>query len=329
MANFTGLAAARHHVLAAAGWDVETNGLHGAPEVHVVVGADRHASLDLALRYVGFGSGRVHVVPADDQGRMRADALPGVLAGLDGPTIVCAQAGNVGSGAIDPMTEICAAAHNRPGQPPAWVHVDGAFGLWAAAGPTLRHLCAGVEQADSWAVDAHKWLNVPYDTGIAIVAHPAAHIGAMFQSAAYLMQSEHSERDGGWFTPESSRRARGFPVWAAIRELGRSGIAEMIERCCSHARRFATALDATPGVEVLNDVRLNQVLVRFADPDGGDDDAFTQAVIRRVQQDGTCWLGGTSWQGKAAMRISVSAWTTTETDVDASVAAILRAAAVR
>jgi len=326
MANFTGLVAARHHVLAGAGWDVEADGLYGAPEVHVVVGADRHATLDLALRYVGFGAQRVHVVPADDQGRMRADALPGVLAECDGPTIVCAQAGNVGSGACDPMAEICGAAHNRPGQPPAWVHVDGAFGLWAAASPALRHLCAGVEEADSWAVDGHKWLNVPYDTGIAIVRRPDAHVGATWQSAAYLHPSEGGERDGAWYTPESSRRARGFPVWAAIRELGRSGLVELVERCCGHARRFAAILGEAPGVEILNDVILNQVLVRFQDPAGGDANAYTRAVIERVQQDGTCWLGGTQWQGKAAMRISVSAWTTTEADVDRSAEAILRAA---
>jgi glutamate/tyrosine decarboxylase-like PLP-dependent enzyme len=326
MANFTGLAAARHHVLAGAGWDVEADGLYGGPEVHVVVGADRHASLDLALRYLGLGSRRVRVVPADDQGRMRADALLAVLAGCDGPTIVCAQAGNVGSGAVDPMAAICAAAHQRPGQPPAWVHVDGAFGLWAAASPALRHLCAGVDEADSWAVDAHKWLNVPYDTGIAIVRHPNDHVAATWQAAAYLLEAGHGERDGAWYTPESSRRARGFPVWAAIRELGRSGIVELIERCCGHARRFADTLGSAPGVEVLNDVVLNQVLVHFHDPSGGDSNAYTQAVIDRVQRDGTCWLGGTDWQGRAAMRISVSAWTTTEADVDRSAEAILWAA---
>lgn len=326
VANFTGLAAARHHVLAEAGWDVEADGLYGAPEVHVVVGADRHASVDLALRYLGLGSRRVHVVPADEQGRMRADALPGVLAECGGPTIVCAQAGNVGSGAIDPMAEICAAVHERSGQPPAWVHVDGAFGLWAAASPALRNLCTGVDQADSWAVDAHKWLNVPYDTGIAIVRHPQAHVAATWQAAAYLLDGGQEERNGGWYVPESSRRARGFPVWAAIRELGRSGLVEMIERCCRHARRFAEVLGSAPGVEVLNDVVLNQVLVHFHDPAGGDSDAYTRAVIERVQRDGTCWLGGTQWQGQEAMRISVSAWTTTDADVDRSAEAILRAA---
>jgi len=326
MANFTGLAAARHHLLAEIGWDVEADGLFAAPVVHVVVGAQRHASLDLALRYLGFGARRVHVVPADDQGRMRADALPGVLAGCDGPTIVCAQAGHVATGACDPMAQICPAAHNRPGRPPAWVHVDGAFGLWAAASPALRHLCADVDAADSWAVDAHKWLNVPYDTGVAIVRRPEAHVGSMLQAAAYLLQAEHGERDGASYAPESSRRARGFPVWAAIRELGRSGVVEMIERCCQHARRFAATLAAHPGVEVLNDVVLNQVLVHFHGPAGGDDNAYTGAVIQRVQQDGTCWLGGTQWQGKTAMRISVSAWTTTEADVDRSAKAILQAA---
>jgi glutamate/tyrosine decarboxylase-like PLP-dependent enzyme len=320
-ANFGGLAAARNHVLARAGWDVERDGLLGAPPVEVVVGAERHVTIDVALRYLGLGSGRLRVVPADDQGRMDAAALGEVLAAVEGPTIVCAQAGNVNTGAFDPLAAICAAGHDHG----AWVHVDGAFGLWAGASPALRHLVAGVEQADSWATDAHKWLNVPYDSGLVFVAHPQAHLAAFAKVASYLTPGQGGERDPDGFVPEGSRRARGFPVWAALRSLGRSGVAELVERCCGHARRFADALAAADGVEVLNEVVLNQVLVRFADP-GGDHDGRTREVIRRVQADGTLWLGGTIWQGMAAMRISVSNWSTTTDDVDRSVAAILAAA---
>jgi len=321
MANFTGLAAARNHVLAGAGWDVERDGLHGAPPVEVVVGAERHVTVDIALRYLGLGSGRLRVVPADDQGRMRADALPEVLAACQGPTIVCAQAGNVNTGAFDPLAAVCAAARERE----AWVHVDGAFGLWAAASPALRHLVEGVELADSWATDAHKWLNVPYDSGLAFVAHPDAHRAAFAKVASYFVTGQAQERDPDAFTAEASRRARGFPVWAALRSLGRSGVAELVERSCGQARRFAEALGAAGGVEVLNQVVLNQVLVRFPDP-GGDHDGRTREVIRRVQADGTLWLGGTTWHGMGAMRISVSNWSTSDADVDRSVAAILTAA---
>jgi glutamate/tyrosine decarboxylase-like PLP-dependent enzyme len=320
-ANFGGLAAARNHVLARAGWDVERDGLLGAPPVEVVVGAERHVTIDVALRYLGLGSGRLRVVPADDQGRMDAAALGEVLAAVKGPTIVCAQAGNVNTGAFDPLAAICAAGHDHG----AWVHVDGAFGLWAGASPALRHLVAGVEQADSWATDAHKWLNVPYDSGLVFVAHPQAHLAAFAKVASYLTPGQGGERDPDGFVPEGSRRARGFPVWAALRSLGRSGVAELVERCCGHARRFADALAAADGVEVLNEVVLNQVLVRFPDP-GGDHDGRTREVIRRVQADGTLWLGGTTWHGMAAMRISVSNWSTTTDDVDRSVAAILAAA---
>jgi len=319
-ANFGGLAAARNHVLARAGWDVERDGLVGAPPVEVVVGAERHVTIDVALRYLGLGSGRVRVVPADDQGRMEAAALPEVLAALKGPTIVCAQAGNVNSGAFDPLPAICAAGHDHG----AWVHVDGAFGLWAGASPALRHLVAGVEQADSVATDAHKWLNVPYDSGLVFVAHPQAHLAAFAKVASYLTPAQGGERDPDGFVPEASRRARGFPVWAALRSLGRSGVAELVERCCGHARRFADALAAADGVEVLNEVVLNQVLVRFPDP-GGDHGGRTREVIRRVQAGGTLWLGGTTWHGMAAMRISVSNWSTTDADVDRSVTAILQA----
>jgi glutamate/tyrosine decarboxylase-like PLP-dependent enzyme len=321
MASFAGLAAARHAVFAGAGWDVERDGLVGAPPVEVVVGAERHVTIDAALRFLGLGSGRVRVVPADDQGRMDAAALPEALAACAGPTIVCAQAGNVNTGAVDPLPAICAAAHDHG----AWVHVDGAFGLWAAASPALRHLVAGVEQADSVATDAHKWLSVPYDSGLVFVAHPEAHRAAFATVAGYLAPGRTGERDPDAYTPEFSRRARGFPVWAALRSLGRAGVAELVERCCGHARRFADLLGAADGVEVLNEVVLNQVLVRFTDP-GGDSDGRTRAVIRRVQEDGTLWLSGTTWHGLAAMRISVSNWSTTTDDVDRSAAAILAAA---
>jgi glutamate/tyrosine decarboxylase-like PLP-dependent enzyme len=321
MANFTGLAAARHHVLAAAGWDVERDGLVGAPPVEVVVGAERHITLDMALRYLGFGSGRLRVVPADEQGRMRADLLAQALAACQGPTIVCAQAGNVNTGAVDPLAPICDAAADRD----AWVHVDGAFGLWAAASPALRHLVAGLERADSLAVDAHKWLNVPYDSGLAFVTRPDAHPAAFTKVAAYMLAGQTGERDADAFTPEASRRARGLPIWAALRSLGRDGVAELVERCCRHARRFAAALDQADGVEVLNEVVLNQVLVRFPDP-GGDHDGRTREVVGRIQDDGSLWLGGTTWHGMAAMRLSVSNWRTTDEDVDRSVEVILRAA---
>jgi glutamate/tyrosine decarboxylase-like PLP-dependent enzyme len=321
MANFTGLAAARHHVLAEAGWDVERDGLQEAPRVNVIAGDERHATLDTALRYLGLGSGRTHLVPTDDQGRMRPDALREALERHDGPTIVCAQAGNVNTGALDPVGEICAEAHEVG----AWVHVDGAFGLWAAASPRLRGLIEGVELADSWATDAHKWLNVPYDSGLAICANPEAHHAAMRSVASYLIPAEGA-RDGGDWSPEVSRRARGFAVWAALRSLGRSGVAELVDRCCAHARRFAALLEPVPEVEILNQVVLNQVLVRFLDRDG-DHDRRTRAVVERVQRDGTAWLGPTVWHGMAAMRISVSNWSTTADDVDLTVAAILRAAA--
>ena len=324
MANFTALAAARHSVLEAVGWDVEAGGLIGAPPIRVIVGDERHVTVDRALRFLGLGTANLRPVQADAQGRMRADALSAALAEVSGPTIVCAQAGNVNTGAFDPLREICEAAHEAG----AWVHVDGAFGMWAAATPSLRHLVEGIERADSWATDAHKWLNVPYDSGLVFCAHPAAHRAAMGSHASYLVQSEGGERDWLDWNPEASRRARGFPVYAAIRSLGRSGIADLVDRCCAHARRFAEALVQEPAVEVLNEVVLNQVLVRFLDA-GGDHDARTRAVVKAVQDDGTCWLGGTTWRGEAAMRISVSNWSTTTDDVDRSVEAILRAATSR
>jgi glutamate/tyrosine decarboxylase-like PLP-dependent enzyme len=318
MAHVTALAAARHEMLRRAGWDVARDGLQGGPRLRVVVGAERHVTVDRALRFLGIGSSQIVGVDADGQGRMRADALVETLRGDDAPTIVCAQSGNVNTGAFDPLPEIANAARAAG----AWLHVDGAFGLWAGASPALRHHTQGVERADSWATDAHKWLNVPYDSGLVFCAHPEAHRAAMTVQAGYLIQSDPgAERDQVDWTPEFSRRARGFAVYAALRSLGRSGVAELVERCCAHARRFAERLAGEDGVEVLNDVVLNQVLVRFA-----DDDEVTRAVVRAVQEDGTCWLGGTTWQGRAAMRISVSNWRTTEDDVDRSANAILRLA---
>jgi glutamate/tyrosine decarboxylase-like PLP-dependent enzyme len=323
MAHVTALAAARHAVFARVGWDVNERGLIGAPAVRVVVGAERHATIDRALRFLGFGTGCVVAVASDEQGRMRSDQLREVLAGAAGPTIVCAQAGNVNTGAFDPLEEIADIAQESG----AWLHVDGAFGLWASVSPALRHLVAGAERADSWATDAHKWLNVPYDSGLAFCAHPEAQQAAMSVRATYLVHADDGgPRDELDWNPEFSRRARGFAVYAAIRSLGRSGIVELIERCCAHARRFGEVLGEAANVEVLNDVVLNQVLVRFLD-EAGDHDARTRAVIAAVQDDGTCWLSGTSWHGMGAMRLSVSNWATTSEDVERSLEAILRAAA--
>ncbi|GII29126.1 pyridoxal phosphate-dependent decarboxylase family protein [Planotetraspora mira] len=321
MANFTALAAARHEMLRREGWDVEADGLAGAPRLRVLAGRQRHDSIDRALRFLGLGRNAITPVETDDQGRMRPDALAEALAEGGGPTIVCAQIGGVNTGAFDPVGEICAIAH----QAGAWVHVDGAFGLWAAASPRLRHLTAGVEMADSWATDGHKWLNVPYDSGMVFCAHPEAHRAAMGIRAGYLIHGADGERDPLDYTPDFSRRARGFAVYAAIRTLGRTGIADLVERCCTLAGRFAGRLAAHDGVEVLNEVSLNQVLVRFLSPDG-DHDGHTRAVVDRVQREGTCWMSGTVWQGRAAMRISVSNWSTDQDDVDRSVEAILRCA---
>jgi len=313
-ANTTALAAARHHVLAAAGWDVARDGLHGAPRIRVLAGEERHVTVDRALRLLGLGTAALEPVPADGQGRMRADVLRERLGSGAGPTIVCAQAGNVNTGAFDPIDELAGACAEAG----AWLHVDGAFGLWAAASPRFRHLTAGCERADSWATDAHKWLNVPYDCGVVFCRHPASHGQAMAVAASYLQRAEG--RSPSDWVPESSRRARGFAVWAALRALGRSGVADLVDRCCDHARTFADRLGAEPGVEILNDVVLNQVLVRFGD------DETTREVVRRVQEGGVCWLGATDWQGRAAMRISVSSFRTTSEDVELSAAAILEAA---
>jgi glutamate/tyrosine decarboxylase-like PLP-dependent enzyme len=309
MANFTGLAAARHAVLARAGWDVGRDGLAGGPRVRVVVGAKRHSTIDGALRMLGLGAPS-EVVEADEQGRMRAAPLRDVLGSAAAPTIVCAQAGEVNSGAFDPLEEI-ADACTKSG---AWLHVDGAFGLWASVSPELSHLVRGVERADSWATDAHKWLNVPYDCGVVFCAHPEAHRAAMSRRGEYLVFGEGAERDAMDWSPESSRRARGIPVYAALRSLGVGGVRALVERCCAHARRFAREVEGLGG-DVLNEVVLNQVLVRFGS------DERTQAVLKDVQRGGEAWLGGTRWKGSAAIRISVSNWQTSDRDVERTVAA--------
>jgi glutamate/tyrosine decarboxylase-like PLP-dependent enzyme len=328
MANFTALAAARHRVLADVGWPVEERGLFGAPEITVLVGEESHVTILVALQMLGLGRERIVSIEADEQGRMRADVLAATLAQVTGPVIVCAQAGNVNTGAFDPLAPIAAAVRERGG----WLHVDGAFGLWAAAAPGRRDLVDGLADADSWTTDNHKWLNVPYDSGVVLIRDRAAHREAMTLGASYYVESDGGERDGYNWVPESSRRARGFAVWAALRSLGRDGLAAQIERGCRSAVRMAGLLAAEPGVAILNDVVLNQVLVRFDAP-GHDaetaaaaSDALTRDVIARVQADGTCWLGGTTWHGVAAMRLSVSGWNTTDDDIDRSAEAILRCA---
>lgn len=310
MANFSGLAAARHALLERQGWDVQANGLFGAPPIEVIVGAEVHVSVLKALSMLGLGRDRVVRIPTDDQGRMRADLLPA----LTGPAIVCIQAGNVNTGAFDPAAEICSRAKAAG----AWVHVDGAFGLWAAAAPQKSVLVKGVEQADSWATDAHKWLNVPYDSGLVFVREARHLLAAMSSHAAYLIEGD--KREPCHYVPEMSRRARGLEIWAALRSLGRLGLGDLIERCCKFAVRFGEGL-RNEGIQVLNDVVLNQVLVKFGD------EARTRRVIRRIQAEGTCWCGETNWQGQTAMRISVSSWATTNRDVEKSLAAILRIAA--
>ena len=312
-ANFSCLAAARHEVLRGAGWDVEGEGLRGAPDLTVIVGEERHETVDVALRFLGLGEARSIVVPADDQGRIRLDALADILAevGSD-PSIVCLQAGNVHSGAFDPTGDAVDLAHRHG----AWVHVDGAFGLWAAASAQYRPLVAGVERADSWATDAHKTLNVPYDSGIAIVAKAEAMYSAMGVHAAYLIQDERP--DPFSTVPEFSRRARGFTVWAALRSLGRRGVAEMVERFCAHARRFAAGLSEMDGVRVLNDVVFTQVCASFGP------DEVTREVAARLLKDGTAWMTPSTWHGQAVLRISVSNWRTTEEDVDRTLDAVRR-----
>ena len=314
MANFTSLACARHSVLRKAGWDVEADGLNGAPPIDICVNEESHYTIFTALRLLGLGSARVRKIAADEQGRMRADRLSAALRESSGPCIVCAQAGNVNSGAFDPLPAIADAAQERG----AWLHVDGAFGLWAAASPQYAYLVRGIERADSVAGDAHKWLNVPYDCGVAFCADEAAHRSAMSLAAAYIVATG-TERDPHEFVPEESRRARGIPVYASLRSLGRRGLAGLVERNCRQARRFGEALRAA-GFELLNEVVLNQVLVSFGTPEQ------TQATVAAIQQEGTCWCAGTVWHGRTAMRISVVNWSTSDEDVERSIDAIIRCA---
>lgn len=324
MANATGIAAGRHALLARAGWDAEADGLFGAPAIDVVVGDEVHSSVAGTLQLLGLGRERVTRVPADGQGRMKADALRAVLTKVANPVLVCAQLGNVNTGACDPMAAIadaCAAADAD-----TWLHVDGAFGLWAAAAPALKHLTAGVERADSWATDAHKWLNVPYDGGIVAVRDEAAHRAPMTQSGAYLIRAGGAP-DAMEYVPDASRRVRGVAVYAALRSLGRAGLAALIEANCARARQFAARMTAEDGIAVLNEVLLNQALVRFGGPDPSEDgeagDRLTNAVIAAVQDEGTAWFGGTVWQGKGAMRVSVSNWRTTDADIDRAADAVI------
>ncbi len=314
-ANTVGLAAARHHVLDQVGWDVERNGLLGGPRMRVVAGAERHATIDRAARLLGLGTDAIEVVPADHNGAMDVTELERVLSlGGDAPTVVCLQSGNVNTGACDGLRAACDIAHAHG----AWVHVDGAFGLWAAASPATRHLVDGIELADSWACDGHKWLNVPYDVGFIFCSRPAVHAAAVSYTASYLTGSGTGVAAGADLTLSSSRRARGFPTWAALRQLGSDGVADLVTRCCDLARRFADGL-ASGGLEVVNDVVLNQVLVAVGD------EPTTERTIAAIHRDGTCWLGGTTWRGRRLLRVSVSNWSTTAADVDRSVAAILAA----
>jgi glutamate/tyrosine decarboxylase-like PLP-dependent enzyme len=308
MGNFTALAAARHTLLKEEGWDVQAQGLFNAPEITVITGGEVHVSILKALNLIGFGRDRIIKVPVDSQGRMIAEKIP-VTAG---PTIICLQAGNVNTGAFDPIEEIC-----RKKRKHVWIHVDAAFGLWAAASEKTRHLVKGIELADSISTDAHKWLNVPYDCGLVFVKQQDALLGALSASASYL--PETGKRDPFQYTPEMSREARGIAVWAALKTMGKKGFSELVEKNCFQARRFAEGLKNV-GYHILNEVVLNQVLVSFGDSQ------TTLAVIKKIQEDGTCWCGGTTWQGKTAMRISVSSWATTEMDVDLSIAAMLKAA---
>jgi glutamate/tyrosine decarboxylase-like PLP-dependent enzyme len=316
MAHFTCLAVARHHLLAQRGWNVERDGLNGAPPIRVVAGANRHSTLDRALRFLGVGTASIREVPADEQGRVVVDALREELGRADGPTIACVQAGDINTGAFDDFH----AAADAAAAAGAWLHVDGAIGLWAAASPALRHLVDGLEQADSWATDAHKLLNVPFDSGIAFCAHPDSHRAALCVRSAYLVHAD-AARDAMDFGPEHSRRARGFPIYAALRTLGRTGVADLVERCCYRARALAEGLVELPGCEVLNDVVLNQVLIRF------DDDATTDAVLGAVQESGEAWTSGTTRDGRKAIRLSVSNWQTSERDVERTIAAFAAARA--
>jgi len=317
MANFTALAAGRDAVLRRAGYNVEEQGMTGAPEINVIVSAEAHITIYAALRMLGFGTKKLRLIETDAQGRMRPDALRKAIADLKGPTIVCAQAGNVNTGSVDPLREIATITRERG----AWLHIDGAFGLWGRASRDRRSLLDGVELADSWATDAHKWLNVPYDNGVVIVRDSAAHRASMTVTAEYLEQTAGAERDPFDWVPEFSRRGRGITVYATLRSLGRLGVESLVDRLCARARQMGDLLRSQAGVRVLNDIVLNQVLVRF-----GEDDETTRRVITRAQQDGACWMAGTTWHGMAAMRISVSNWATTADDIVRSAEAILRAA---
>jgi len=316
MAHVTCLAAARNSVLADAGWDVEADGLQGAPPLRVVAGAHAHVTVAGACRILGLGADNIRVVAADGDGRMLASQLAAVLSEHQGPQIVVAQAGEVNSGVFDPLAQIVAICRRHG----AWCHIDGAFGLWAAVSGSRAHLLEGFRGADSWATDGHKWLNVPYDCGIAIVADAARQRAAMASVADYIPSNEGDIAWGLEATPEFSRRARGIPLYAALRSLGRDGVRDLVDRCCDHAQRIAARLDADDGVEILNDVVLNQVLVRFADRDD-----VTNAVIDHIQREGTCWASGSRWQGRAAMRISVCGWQTTAADADRSADTMLAA----
>ncbi len=316
MAHATAMAAARNHVLAEVGWDVEEKGLTGAPQIRVFAGEKAHSTFPRALRLIGLGTGSIVRIAADGQGRMEADALRDALAANDGPAIVCAKAGEVNTGSFDPFEEIADASEEAG----AWLHIDGAYGLWAAASPRFAHLMAGAERADSWATDGHKWLNVPYDSGIVLCARPEPHRRAMSVYADYLIHAEEGgPRDQMDWTPEFSRRARGFALYAAIRQLGRSGIADLVDRCCDHAQRFAAGIAELPGVEMLNEVVINQVLFRF------ETDERTLAALKAVQASGEAWMSGSMFQGRQAIRISVSNWQTTEADIDRTVAAFAAA----
>jgi glutamate/tyrosine decarboxylase-like PLP-dependent enzyme len=310
VANFCGLAAARHSILKKQGWNVEANGLFGAPPIKVVIGEQAHGSLLKTLSLVGFGSKRVTIVPADEQGRMLADKLP---QDIDERTIVCVQSGSVNTGSFDPADKIIPLCKKKNG----WVHVDAAFGLWAGASPKKSYLTKGVELADSWATDAHKWLNVPYDSGIVFVKNPDDLRSAMSMEAAYLDQS--GSRIPYHYTPELSKKARAIEIWATLRSLGKKGIAELIDRTCSHAQKFADELK-NAGYKILNEVVVNQVLVSFGSSE------ITDKIIMDIQKDGTCWVGGTKWKGESAMRISVSSWATTDSDVERSLDAMIRIA---
>ena len=320
MASFTSLLTARHQLLHQAGWDVERDGLFGAPPIEVIVSDESHRTIFTALRMCGLGAGRVRRVETDAHGRMRVDRLADILRGGSGPCLVCAQIGNVNTGAADPIAEMAGLTRERG----AWLHVDGAFGLWAATSPTRKHLTSGIAQADSLATDGHKWLNVPYDCGLVLTAHAESHQRALLMPAHYI-QATSGERDPRAFTPDESRRARAIPMYAALRALGRDGISALVDRCCTLAAQMATLLAKHRCASVLNDDVMNQVLVQFRPPQGDDEAAaaLTQAVIDRVQSDGICWIGGTKWHGQTAMRVSVSNWSTTAADIGLAAAAIL------